>query len=111
MRFLRVELAALATATAYGYKIGVIADLHTNPNYNPNISANYDCVQQSGATTDVAAPLGRYGCDSSTALIDIMLKHFRDTFGKPDVLLVLGDHVAHCIDDYEPKMETIEITR
>lgn len=110
MRFLRAELAALAAATAYGLKVGVIADLHTNPNYNSTIAAKYDCVQQSGATTDVAAPLCRYGCDSSTALIDVMLQHFRDTFGKPDVLLVVGDHVAHCIDDYDPKMATIAIT-
>ena len=110
MRFLRYELAALAVASAYGLKVGVITDMHTNPNYDPNISSKYDCVKQSGATTDVVAPLGRYGCDSSIALVDVMLQHFLDTWGKPDILLVTGDHVAHCIDDYAPKMETIATT-
>ena len=66
MRFLRVELAALACASAYGLKVGIITDLHTNPQYDPTISTDYDCVAQSGASTDVSAPLGRYGCDSST---------------------------------------------
>jgi hypothetical protein len=110
MRFLRAELAALATATAYGLKVGVIADLHTNPYYDPTISADYDCVKQQGATTDVVAPLCRYGCDSSTSLINVMLQHFRSTFGKPDLLLVTGDHVAHCIDDLDGKLSTIAIT-
>jgi hypothetical protein len=110
MRFLRAELAALASAYAYGLKVGVIADLHTNPDYNPTISVDYDCVKSSEATTAVAAPLCRYGCDSSTALINVMLQHFRDTFGKPDILLVAGDHVAHCIDDLPGKLTTIALT-
>ena len=44
MRFLRAELAALASVYAYGLKVGVISDLHTNPNYNPTISEDFDCV-------------------------------------------------------------------
>ena len=35
MRFLRYELAALAAASAFGLKVGVITDMHTNPNYDP----------------------------------------------------------------------------
>jgi hypothetical protein len=107
MRFFRTELAALAVASAYGLKVGVITDLHYNPDYDSTISAKYDCVKQSGASSDAAAPLSRYGCDSNSALIDVMLSHFRDVFGKPDILLVTGDHVGHTIDDYDPKLATI----
>ena len=45
MRFLRVELTALAIASAYGLKVGVITDLHSNPSYDPTISAKYDCIK------------------------------------------------------------------
>jgi len=95
MRFLRAELAALAAATAYGLKVGVITDLHTDNYYNPTISANDDCNYSSGASTDVYAPLSRYGCDANEDLIHVMLQHYRDTYGRPDVLLVTGDHVGH----------------
>ena len=42
--------------------------------------------------------LGRYGCDPSFTLNQWMLQHFRDTYGDVDVMLVIGDYVAHDVD-------------
>ena len=39
-----------------------------------------------------------------------MLQRFVDTWGKPDILLVTGDHVGHTFDDYHPKMMIIKET-
>ena len=73
MKFLRAELAALAVASAYGLKVGILADLHTNNYYDTKVSVDYDCVASSGATYDVLAPLSRFGCDSNLDLIHVML--------------------------------------
>jgi len=44
---------------------------------------------------DPIAEYSRYGCDSSQNLVETMFTRFLDKFGKPDVLLIPGDHVAH----------------
>jgi hypothetical protein len=41
------------------------------------------------------APLGRYGCDPSSTLIDYMLTRFKEKFGPVDVIIVPGDSVSH----------------
>jgi hypothetical protein len=103
-------VAALASTTVHSFKIGIIADLHFNPNYDPNASAATFCEREEGYATDVFAPLSRHGCDPSIELVDVMLRHFRYTFASPDILLVVGDHVGHSTDDYDGKMETLRIT-
>jgi len=47
------------------------------------------------STTEVFAPVGRYECDASPAMFDLMMTRFKKVFGEVDVLLVPGDHVAH----------------
>jgi len=82
-------IAAVATANL---KVGIISDSHFNTAYN----AFYTDAKCTGTTVpDVVAPIGRYGCDPSEELIDIMYTKFIETFGNPDVLLVPGDSAAH----------------
>ena len=71
--------AALVTAVASANtntRIGVISDLHYNLNYNPTTSSNL-CKSTTAANADLYAPIGRYGCDSSEALIDHMITRFK----------------------------------
>jgi predicted MPP superfamily phosphohydrolase len=101
-------VAALAVPIAHGLKIGVIADLHFDPFYDPTTSADTWCENNLESIPDVSAPIGRHGCDPNFALIEVMLKHFRHTFASPDVLLIVGDHVGHGTYLYADKMKTIE---
>jgi len=99
MRSCTAQIASLVFATASGLKVGLLADLHGNPDYNSQASPDDRCVGSNSATNHLdEAPLGRYDCDGGEPLIRAMLEHYRDTFGKPDVLLVGGDHVGHVYD-------------
>ena len=53
------------------------------------------------------APMGRYGCDSPTVLIEQMLTRMNEKYGKLDVIFLTGDYVAHHIampkDDEDAK--------
>jgi hypothetical protein len=109
MHFLAV-VGALAVTTVHSFKIGIIADLHLNPNYHPTVSAATYCEIKEGFSKDVLAHLSRHGCDPSFELVDVMLQHFRYTFASPYILLVVGDHVGHSTYDFDEKMETLRIT-
>ena len=87
--------SSLLLAAVQAYKVGVISDIHLNLAYNPDIAAG-NCGQSS--TTIIGDPIAefsRYGCDSSANLVETMFTRFLDKFGKPDVLLIPGDHAAH----------------
>jgi hypothetical protein len=97
--------AALLTATTYAnLKIGVISDSHFNTAYNPYSSASM-CTGTE-VSEEVVAPLGRYGCDPSSELLDLMYNKFTESFGKVDVILIPGDSAAHKVaashDDEDP---------
>lgn len=86
--------AALITAAACAkLQIGVISDSHFNTAYNPYSStAKCTGIEVSGESV---APIGRYGCDPSEDLLDIMYTRFNESFGAVDVILVPGDSIAH----------------
>ena len=90
---MKIIVAIVAAVAQANIQIGVLSDPHYNAFYNPSTSTN-NCIGNSSAVNDYA-PIGRYGCDSGPALMDLMLTRFKDTFGVVDVLLVPGDHVAH----------------
>ncbi len=91
---MRIIVAIIAAVAQANIQIGVLSDPHYNFYYNPNTSSN-NCIGNSVTNKDDYAPIGRYGCDSGPALMDLMLTRFKDVFGEVDVLLVPGDHVAH----------------
>ena len=47
--------------------------------------------------------MGRMMCDSPQILVETMFQSYLDTWGKPDVLIITGDQVAHHIA-LEPSM-------
>jgi hypothetical protein len=88
--------SALLTAVAYAnIRVGVFSDLHYNEIYNPATSANNCKNTTSDKNGDLYAPIGRYGCDPSEALINHMIARFKEKFGAVDVIIVPGDSVAH----------------
>jgi hypothetical protein len=81
-------------ATTRNIQVGVISDCHLNTAYNSLKSENL-CTGIDVTTPAPNAPLGRYGCDSNEALIDLMFTRFKDTFGEVDFIIVPGDSIAH----------------
>ena len=96
MPFLKFELAALALTSAYGLKVGVISDMHTNMYYDDYGGEDADCWSTiPDIRSDKPSPWARYGCDPSADLVDAMLNRYIETLGSPDFLLITGDHVCH----------------
>ena len=62
--------ALLVVAVAKNIQVGIISDTHFNTAYNSYSSENL-CTG-SEVSTELSAPLGRYGCDSPETLIDLM---------------------------------------
>ena len=89
----------LAAAGASALKVGHLSDLHLHlkydPFWGPEIGDEGDCIVGGGTLTDVKAPMGRYGCDAPTILIDTMLDAFIRSHGKQDVIILTGDFSAH----------------
>ena len=88
----KLILSLVSAAAAANLKIGVVSDPHYNAFYQPYASGSNCMAADSG---EVYAPIGRYECDASPAMFDLMMTRFKDVFGEVDVLLVPGDHVAH----------------
>ena len=90
---------ALLQEVAEALKVGHISDLHLLLNYDPlwgpYTDHEGDCVVDSGIPTDVKAPMGRYGCDSPSELIETMLDEFIISHGKQDVIVLTGDFSGH----------------
>jgi hypothetical protein len=110
MHINKALIASVILARANCLKIGLLSDIHTLPIYDQGVSADNQCVASASDEATVLAPLGRYGCDPSEALIRTMLQHFRDAFGRPDVLLIAGDHFAHYYSDWEATKQVLGIT-
>ena len=110
MNFKSVSVALLGlaeTSRVMSLKIGVISDLHTKMDYDPTSSSNCRSSQLYDPNTspilketyaETYAMLGRYGCDPSFEMNQWMLQHFRDTHSDLDLMLVIGDYVAHDVD-------------
>ena len=63
-------------------KVGFLSDIHLHARYDPLVGVEGLCIKDSNDTTKVSAPMGRYGCDSPTELIETMFKRFNEKFGK-----------------------------
>ena len=92
----KFEIVALAALETSALKVGVISDLHVNQKYDlygktSNCWVGIDMHEK-------PSPWARYGCDPSADFVDAMLRHYVDSFGYPDILLVNGDNVAHHVD-------------
>ena len=118
MRASKLYPAALCIAQVSSLRVGVISDLHSNIQYDMFSSATGNCWA-SGPLADEPSPWARYGCDPSPDLVDGMMRHYIESFGVPDVLLVSGDNVAHGInvergegteEDYEAVKDNIATT-
>lgn len=86
-------LSLVSAVAAANLKVGVTSDPHYNAYYSPTSSANH-CLSTTEAN-DVYAPVGRYECDTTPAMFDLLMSRFKAQFGEVDFLLVPGDHVAH----------------
>ena len=87
-------IAALLTATiSANLKVGVISDSHFNTIYNAYSSSSI-CTG-TDVSGEIVAPVGRYGCDPSEDLLDLMYTRFKEVYGTVDVILVPGDSAAH----------------
>ena len=97
---LTTALITAAVAASKNTRIGVISDLHFNTLYNAASSSNH-CIGTGSNSSELIAPLGRYNCDTSEALFDIMITRFKEQFGTVDVIIIPGDSVAHKIASSE----------
>lgn len=88
-------IAILIAVAQANTRVGVFSDLHFNEIYNPASSANNCKNVTSNLNNELYAPVGRYGCDPSEALIDHMIARFKEKFGTVDVIIVPGDSTAH----------------
>ena len=106
MSFTKSTLAAALFAAANAnLRIGLISDSHFNTDYNPYSSSSL-CTGSGVIPSDPIALLGRYGCDSSETLIDLMYSRFKEVFGDVDVILVPGDSVAHKVAAAQGTVDT-----
>ena len=96
MQLSKFEIIALAAVGTSALKVGVISDLHVNKSYA--LYGGTDNCWEGVDMHEEPSAWARYGCDPSAEFVDAMLRHFVETFGQPDILLVNGDNVAHHID-------------
>ena len=75
-----LKLVAVALTSLMGteaLKVGLISDIHLNLHYDASVDTGEhgkgDCIRGQGNTTSVHAPMGRYGCDSPTNMIESMI--------------------------------------
>lgn len=65
--------SALALATE-ALKVGLLSDLHLHLRYDAEVGTKLgdegDCMWGSGLPAKDKAPMGRYGCDPPTVLIE-----------------------------------------
>ena len=101
-----VAASASLAATCASLKVGVISDMHTNLAYDSWASIDDNCFASSAVKEDSQAPIGRFGCDPSTTLVDYMLRRFKEKFGEVDIVLVPGDSVAHGV---APHIEDVKL--
>ena len=65
--------ASLVVMGAKGLKVGVIADPHYNPYFNPLASVDDNCTGPISNQITKYAPVGQYGCDIGPDAFDLML--------------------------------------
>ena len=105
-----LKLAACALASLMGasdaLKMGMISDMHLNLHYDASVAhaetGSGHCVRGHGTPSSIHAPMGRYGCDAPTILIESMLQGFLEKEGKQDVILFTGNFAAHHAGDFPP---------
>ena len=100
-----VIAALLALETlAEKIKIGVLTDIHLQPNYAPNIavSPNFCCTSTSNEDPtyeDNIANFGRFGCDLPYAMVERAFQKMAADNPDLSVILVPGDYVGHGISN------------
>ena len=94
-----LSVAIFSLTTVEALKVGLLSDLHLHLRYDESIgtteSGQGDCMQGGGIPSLIKAPMGRYGCDSPTILIDHMFTRMAEKFNDLDVILLTGDFAAH----------------
>lgn len=94
-------------------KVGLISDLHLNLHYDASIgndeNGKGDCIKGSGEPTNEHAPMGRYGCDAPTVLVENMLQAFLKKEGKQDVIFFSGNFAAHHVAENKNGLESEEM--
>ena len=98
-------LLVLGAQVAHGakeqLKIGLISDLHLHLRYDQrwgprtDTGEEGDCMVDGGVLAEDLAPMGRYGCDPPSILIETMLEEFIKSHGKQDVIVLAGDFIGH----------------
>ena len=75
-------LAALSMVThVKGWKAAVLTDVHVDPGYMANITADSYCsVKSTGKVvyTEQLAPYGRIGCDPPIETIELIIKRLSE---------------------------------
>jgi hypothetical protein len=94
-----VTTFAMTIYLAKGWKAGVLSDVHVEPNYQQNITADTKCIlnEKKVVYTDQFAPYGRLGCDIPVGTLELVLKRMSEKEKKLDVLFMPGDFIGHTI--------------
>jgi hypothetical protein len=87
---------------AFAKKVAIVNDLHFDPFFNPAASTQDDCRGPNpfdllNIKDTAFAPYGRYGCDVSPTLTNLLLGKLKEVAGDVDIMLVSGDYTAHDI--------------
>ena len=81
-------------------RVLVIADIHLDPWYEARASPSCRCRRDCINPDMPPMPYGQAGCDSPIALLDSILDAASEVVESPDLLLMLGDHMAHHLKQY-----------
>jgi len=108
-----VATFAISIHLAKGWKAGVLTDVHVEPNYHPNITAETRCMlkENNVVYTDKFAPYGWLGCDIPVTTLELVLKRMSEKENRLDVLFMPGDFIGHSIpidDDAPFNLESYE---
>jgi predicted phosphodiesterase len=97
LKSLLLALSFISLVASKNYEILILSDFHYNEDYVDNISHEADCKPEKSSAfyTPDKAPWGRYLCDAPNSLIRSAIAKAKSVLPKPDVILVLGDLVAH----------------
>ena len=95
-------LLVLILSTALATRVAIINDLHLDPFFDPSATSQDDCrgpnpFKMLNIKETNMAPYGRYGCDVSPTLVNILLGKLKELGGDIDVVLVSGDYTGHDI--------------
>jgi len=76
-------------------KIGLFTDIHLDVDYNETGPIDNHCHSSNNPLKDYAK-FGRHGCDSPIPLMEAITKNLSSVLSKRDLMIYMGDSVAHC---------------